>query len=200
MIAIDNLESDLTNGLFSKLNAPNNPLRKDIGNSEIINERDKRKVLCYPETVVNDYIPFYFCVKTPMLYNIYTGYTVKKIPQKELIYLCIPMVELANPNFQWCFTNGNAAMKITKYYNSLSYINSIDWHSIKSTDFRLDNADGDEDRIRKKHSEFLVKNHIPAKYIKGIAVYDLETKNKVEEIIQRLGLDILIKVKRDFYF
>ncbi len=200
MIALDNVESDLTNGLFSKLNSPNNPNRKDIGNTEIISERSRRTVNCYPNSVVNNYVPFYFSVKTPMLYNIYTGHGVPKLSQPNIVYLCVPLLDLATPNFQWCFTDGNAAKVITSYFNNLNDINKIDWRSITSSDFKHDNADGDEDRIRKKHSEFLVKDYVPNNKINRIAVYNNRTKAIVEEIVQKLGLDIIVIVKRDFYF
>lgn len=86
MIAVDNLQADLTNGLFAKLNAPFNINRVTIGNAEIINERDKRKVTCFPNCVVNNFVPFYFAVKTPMLFNIYTGHGTTKINQSKIVY------------------------------------------------------------------------------------------------------------------
>ena len=135
-----------------------------------------------------------------MLYNIITGRGVKKINQKDIIYLCIPLLELANDNFQWCFSDGNAAKRITNFYNDLNDLNKIDWHSIKSEDFRTDNADGDEDRIRKKHSEFLVKKHVPSDKIKGIAVCSNDIKTSVEDIISELDMNIKVKVHKNFYF
>lgn len=200
MIALDNLKADLSEGLFAKLYAPKNPNRVDIGNTEIISERDNRDVSCYEGTVVNDYVPFYFSVKTPMLYNIFTGRGVKQANQKNIIYLCIPLLELANNDFQWCFSNGNAAKKITEFYNDLKKLNKIDWHSIESEDFRIDNADGDKDRIRKKHSEFLVKKYVPSDKIKGIAVCSSDIKSSVEEIVNELDMDIKVRVRKTFYF
>jgi hypothetical protein len=200
MIALNNLESDLTHGLYSKLNAPENPLRQNIGNHEIISERDNRLVTCFPNTVVNNYVPFYFSIKTPMLYNIYTGHGVPQLDQSNIVYLCIPLLDLANPNFQWCFTNGNAAKIITKYFTDLNDINEIDWRSITSEDFRHDNDDGDEDRIRKKHSEFLIKDYVPNNIIKGIIVYNDRIKDIVQGVVDNLGLDISVIVKRNYYF
>jgi ssDNA thymidine ADP-ribosyltransferase DarT-like protein len=200
MIDIDNLETDLTNGLYSKMNAPVDPNRKVIGNAEVISERDKRVVHCYAGTVVNNYVPFYFSVRTPMLFNIYSGYGVKKVHQSKIVYLCVPLLDVAIDNFQWCFTDGNAAKRITTYFTSLDGIDSIDWHSITSTDFKHDNADGDEDRIRKKHSEFLVKDFVPSNLIKGIVVYNEQAKTKVKSITQKLGLEIEPRIVGGFYF
>jgi hypothetical protein len=157
IIPVQNLEDDLLNGLICKNEAPANAKRTVIGNTEIIKERDTREVACFPGTFVNDYVPFYFSVRTPMLLNIMTGRGVPKLPQSEIIYLCFKLTDLATDKFQWCFTNGNAAKRISKFYNDLDDLDKVDWVSIKSTDFGANNADGDEDRVRKKHSDFLSK-------------------------------------------
>ena len=200
MIAIDNLETDLTNGLYSKINAPVDPNRTAIGNAEIISERDRREVTCYPNSVVNNYVPFYFSVRTPMLYNIYSGYGVKQIHQSKIVYLCIPLVDVASDDMEWCFTDGNAAKRITSYYNCLDDINSLDWHSITTTDFKHDNADGDEDRIRKKHSEFLVRDYVPSNRIKVVVVFNQNAETSVKTILRRIGSDVEVKINRGFYF
>lgn len=200
IIPIQNLEYILCDGLQCK-----NVGKKDkgfvtIGSKEIIIQRDTRIVQCYPQTVVNDYVPFYFSVRTPMLYNIKTGVGVNPFPQKDIIYLCCKLSELATDDFQWCFTDGNAAKKISKFFNSLQHIEKLDWHSIKAKDFRDENADGDEDRVRKKHAEFLVKDLVPVHYIKGIAVLNQTIKEQVEKILKDLKLTIEVKIKTDYYF
>lgn len=80
IVPIQNLELLLHDGLYCK-----NADKKDkefviIGSQEIVNQRDTRVVKCYPDTVVNDYVPFYFSVRTPMLYNIITGHGVPASP------------------------------------------------------------------------------------------------------------------------
>lgn len=200
IIPIQNLESVLRNGLFCK-----NANRKDdgfvtIGSIEIISERDIRIVKCHPETVVNDYVPFYFSFRTPMLYNIITGHGVKARPQKEIIYLCCKLEDFLKEEFQWCFTDGNAAKKISRFSTNLKNLNDLDWRSIKTNDFRDENADGDEDRIRKKHSEFLVKDYVPVHFIKGIGVMNREVEEKVKKILIELNLPIEVKIKNEFYF
>jgi len=138
-----------------------------------------------------------------MLYNIITGHGVKSFPQKDIVYLCCKFTDLACDEFNWCYTNGNAAVAITKFFSSFDSINNdIDWRSIETTDFRDENADGDEDRIRKKHAEFLVRNHVPAKYIKKIVVLNIEAKQNVEKILLTLGanIDILVNPNQKFYF
>lgn len=200
IIPIQNLEDDLLNGLICKNKAPANAKRTVIGNTEIITERDNRQVTCFPGTVVNDYVPFYFSIRTPMLLNIKTGRGVSKRPQSEIIYLCIKLTDLATDKFQWCFTNGNAAKLISKFYNDLDDLGKVDWKSIKSTDFGANNADGDEDRVRKKHSEFLVKGKVPTKKLSHIVVLNNTVKTQVETILSKNNLNIKVVVDSKFYF
>jgi hypothetical protein len=200
IIPIQNLEYILRDGLHCKNAGKTDRGFVTIGSKEIITQRDTRIVKCYPDTFVNDYVPFYFSVRTPMLYNIKTGVGVDPFPQESIIYLCCKLSELATDDFQWCFTDGNAAKKITRFARKLASLDLLDWRSIRTTDFRDENADGDEDRIRKKHAEFLVKDHVPVNYIKGIAVLNQPIKEQVEEILEDFGLTINIKIKPEFYF
>src|SRR5690606_17469284 len=119
IIPIQNLEDDLLNGIICKNKAKANAKRIVIGNTEIISERDNRQVTCFPGTFVNDFVPFYFSTRTPMLLNIKTGRGVPQRPQSEIIYLCFKLSDLATDKLEWCFTNGNAAKRISKFYNDL---------------------------------------------------------------------------------
>lgn len=203
MIAIQNLKHDLLNGLYCKNKCVENPKYKTIGNKEIITQRDKASIKCYPEYVVNDFVPFYFSVRTPMLFNIKTGRGVPALPQDDIIYLCFRLIDLTTNEFTWCYTNGNAAKAITKFFNTLENIDTnIDWRSIETTDFRDDNADGDEDRVRKKHAEFLVHEFVPIEKIKGIVVYSQYKMEEVNGILNELDLNIPVKVNPNnkYYF
>jgi hypothetical protein len=197
IIHFENLDFILQNGIYyrSSNNFPSNYV--NIGNSEIITNRDTIPVKCYPGTYVNEYVPFYFAVKTPMLYNIHTGYGVPQIPQHEIIYLACRTGDIVESNLQWCFTDGNAAKAITEFYRDPKDLEKLDWHSIRTKDFRDDNADGDPDRKRKKHAEFLVKDHVPVAFIKAIFVYNEERFKFVEALVKKYGLDIPVKIDNE---
>lgn len=202
IIPVQNLVHILKNGLYCKNAGNTDPDYVAIGSQEVISRRDNVKVKCYDNTVVNDYVPFYFSVRTPMLFNIHTGRGVPPFPQEEIIYLCFKLADLATENFQWCFTNGNAATAITKFFNRLDDLDQLDWHSIATTDFRDQNVDGDEDRVRKKHSEFLVKTHVPVKYLTDIVTLNQIVKERVESIIAECNLEIPVHInpQNKFYF
>jgi hypothetical protein len=197
------LENILSDGLYCKNAGKNTENYMNLGSQDVINRRDTVVVKCFRDTVVNDYIPFYFSIRTPMLYNIITGHGVPAFPQEDIVYLCFRLVDLATNDFKWCYTNGNAAGAITRFYSSLDNIDvNLDWHSIRTTDFRDDNSDGDEDRIRKKHAEFLVKDYVPVKYINKIVAFNKAGEEKGSEVIKKVGLkiEIIISQENKFYF
>lgn len=204
IIPIENLDYHLQHGLYAKKAVAHlDASYISIGSRDVISRRDNRVVDCYPDSVVNDFVPFYFSVRTPMLFNIVTGRGANEYDQKKIIYLCCKFSELATDDFQWCYTNGNASSAISKFYRKVQNIDTkVDWHSVKTNDFRDANADGDEDRIRKKHSEFLVKDHVPVAYIKQIVVINNERKLEVEKLVEKHNRKIAVKISptNQFYF
>lgn len=84
--------------------------------------------------------------------------------------------------------------------SNLKDLDQLDWHSIRTNDFR--NNNGDEDRVRKKHSEFLVKEYVPASQITAIVVMTSAVQSKVQTILDELNLNISIHVNpnKQFYF
>ncbi|MGB5927335.1 MAG: DarT ssDNA thymidine ADP-ribosyltransferase family protein, partial [Cyclobacteriaceae bacterium] len=93
---------------------------------------------------------------------------------------------------EWCFTDGNAAVFTTKYFNDLRDIDQLDWRSIRTHDFRIDNSDNDTDRGRKKHAEFLIKEHVPSAKIAGIVVLNDAVKRRVERIVADCGFQLKV--------
>jgi hypothetical protein len=202
IIHCQNLEYILQNGVYYR-NNPNFPANYvNIGNPEIISSRDTKEVACYPGTMVNDYVPFYFAFRTPMLYNIHTAYGVDGHEQHEIIYLCCRVSDIVASNLQWCFTDGNAAQRFSSFYNDVVNLDDLDWHSIRTTDFRDNNADGDPGRKRKKHAEFLIRNHVPIEYVQRIVVYNQERYDYVAQLLEQYNREIIIRINPDnlFYF
>lgn len=202
IIHFQNLEYILQNGIYYRSSEHFDPNYTNIGSSEIINHRDNVPVKCYPETMVNEYIPFYFGVRSPMLYKIKTGNGVPQIPQEEIIYLVCSFKEITESQLQWCFTDGNAAKYITDFYNNTEDIDKLDWRSIHSTEWTDNNSDGDHDRMRKKHSEFLIKDHVPIEFVKAIVVLTEEKKQFIENILQQNNVNINVHIddKSKFYY
>lgn len=201
MTHIDNIPFILRNGMWSKLSDVADPDFVPIGNPEIICRRtDKSVNINPPGGVLGEFIPFYFAGYSPMLLNIATGYGVNLIPQRNIVFIVCDAIELINHGIPFCFTDGNAAQSVTRFYNNLLLLNELDWNTIRAKIWK--NTDDDYDRVRKKMSEFLLKDHIPACFIKHIIVRNTEAKAKVMKMLDGHSLDcsVMVDVKNEYYY
>lgn len=200
MVHQNNLAYLLANGLH----APN-PNFVPIGNSTLIQQRSDYEVsIVPPNGYLGDYIPFYFGYRSPMLYNIKTGYKgIQQYPQEDIIYLCCDLHELVASGVEWCFTDGHAKSQFTQFFNDLKDLNRVDWQTIYATQWN--NTEQDLDRMRRKQAEFLAKGDVLAKIIVNIVVFNKKAQNFVDNVLNLLSLQIPIRInkqetKNDFYY
>lgn len=74
IVHVDNLASIITDGcLWPDIVMAKRKGAAVIGNNEIKADRLLLPVGCHPGTRVADYVPFYFCPRSVMLYVIYKG-------------------------------------------------------------------------------------------------------------------------------
>ena len=199
MTHIDNVSFIVQNGLWSKLSPVQDPNFVSIGNPDIIDKRTNKTVVVNPPGgVLGEYVPFYFSGHSPMLFNIATGYGVKKVPQKDIVFLVCDALEIVNAGIPYCFTDGNATKAISKFYNTLYGLRELDWPCIHATIWK--NTEDDYDRVRKKMSEFLVKGHVPAGMIREIIVKNPEVEQRVTAMLGHSLSDCKIKVDTDYKY
>jgi hypothetical protein len=71
---IDNLYHDMQHGLVNSKSSQANPDYVQIGDSSLINTRKEIAAPDPPGGTLSDYIPFYLGPRSPMLYQIATGW------------------------------------------------------------------------------------------------------------------------------
>ena len=195
------LEEILVNGMYSKNSGHIIPNYINIGDTDLIKQRDEHIVkIDPPNGHLGDYIPFYFAGHSPMLLNIKTGYRrIKQCPQEDLVYFACKISDVIAQCPQWCFTDGHAKSLITKFYNEVDALSLLDWDTIYLQFWR--STEEDCDRMRRKQSEFLVKTHVPVTCITEIIVLTPTQEKKVKEIESRTGVEIPVYVdKQRKYF
>lgn len=199
MTHIDNVLFIVQNGLWSKLSQIQDPNFVPIGNPDIIDKRTNKTVVVIPPGgVLGEYVPFYFSGHSPMLFNIATGYNVNKVPQKDIVFLVCDALEVVSAGIPYCFTDGNATKAISKFYNTLSGLRELDWDSIRATIWK--NTEDDYDRVRKKMSEFLVKEHIPANLIREIIVKNADAEQRVTVMVGNSLPDCKITIDTNYKY
>lgn len=190
-----NVEHILRFGLCSQYHHQANPNFISIGHTQLIKDRNDKNVIDPPGGTLGQYIPFYFAGHSPMLLKICTAHGgQKRHLQSELIYIRCELKYIFASNLQWFFTDGNAKTIITTYYNRQDDLEKLDWEAIASKEWSNKYS---SDRQRKKMSEFLVKDHIPVKYIESIITKSEHTREHIRLLLSKLNLDIPVYTDRN---
>jgi len=198
---IDNLESIIrADGLYSKNRVSSLGLSyTSIANENIQEQRTTLTIPFNPGGCLHDYVPFFFCIRPPMLYLIKQGgVETYSGNQEEIIYLVTAIELIVKHSLQFVFTDGHAIMKITQFYDSLDELNKIDWKLIRAK-YWADTTD-DPDRKRRRQAEFLLYEHLPWCLIKGLVVFNERMLGTVNEILKGHKHVPKVYVKQGWYY
>ncbi len=143
-----------------------------IGMSAIKRRRvEELEVGCYPGTKVGDYVPFYFCPRSVMLYVIHCANHPEltyRDGQEPIVHLeadLYAVVAWANQTgTRWAFSLSNAGAYYTEFRSRVEDLDQLDWAAIAATDFR--SAEVKE----RKQAEFLVHGRLPFTLVERIGV------------------------------
>ena len=141
-------------------------------------------VTCHPATKVGEYVPFYLCPRSIMLYILHKGNhpdVTYRGGQDAIVHLVADLratVSWAEEHRRlWAFSECNAGTRYANFYNDLADLGRIDWAAVDATDFR------DPGVKEGKQAEFLVHESFPGSLIEGIGVRNVSTCNQVRETL-----------------
>jgi hypothetical protein len=127
---------------------------------------------------VHDYVPVYFGYLSVMLLNLKTGRVVGyNEGQEPLIYLVSTAQSIAESGAGFVFSDGHGLAALTSWYDSLRYLDEIDWNIVCQRYWR-DN-DEDNDRQRRKQAEFLIHGFCDWSLIQEIGVQN----NRIRDMV-----------------
>jgi len=203
LIHVENLPIVLQReGLHAPLHEPSDGLvYKTIHNAEIQSHRQVKPLPCGPGGKIHDYVPFYFCIRSPMLYIIskggVEGYSEG---QEPLIYLITTAQMVAENGIPFVFSDGHGIAYYTDWFCDLADLGKVDWDVIKSK-YWFDTPE-DGDRKRRRQAEFLIYQFCPWSLIMGIAVINVKIKERVERAFARFPSQMHreITVSREWYY
>lgn len=170
-----------------------------IGNRDLISRRMTQTVPIDPGGTLDDYIPFYFCTHSVMLYQIHTGRVVGvDVPQSEVVYLVSSVERLVETGSAFVFTDRHALVVKARYFSDPDRLDELDWRALNSRDFRRDPVD--PERAERRMAEMLVHRNLPGPGLLGIACQDMEACMRLKGEAERLGLPLYVKPRPDWYF
>lgn len=144
-----------------------------IGMSTIKRRRiEKIEVNVHPGSKVGDYVPFYFCPRSIMLYVIHRANHPElsyRGGQQPIVHMEADLqnvVSWAGKNQRrWAFTLSNAGAYYVQFRSTLDALDELDWEAIDNTDFRS------REVKEPKQAEFLLEDSFPFELVERIGVY-----------------------------
>lgn len=173
-----------------------------VGMSKIKRRRlEELTISCHPGTTVGQYVPFYFCPRSIMLYILYRGNLPElgyREGQRPIVHLQGDLhetVRFANEyGVRWAFTNTNAGTRYASFYCSLDRLNEVDWGAVNATDFR-------SAAIKEgKQAEFLVFESFPWSLVEKIGVANQMVLQQVQAVLAEADHKPRACVEQEWYF
>lgn len=196
---IDNVDWDLEHGLQCRSSPIVNPSYRNIGNLDLIEKRKSRVVPIQPGGTLSDYVPFYFTSRSPMLYNIKTGYNgIQKVPMSEIVIYAASLRQLAADGVDYVFTDRHAKLATAKFFRHLSELDRIDWRILQRSDFRYDPAD--PEKMDRYQAEALIHCQLPCAALTAVVCYGQAQASRVSAAVDRRGHKIRVVVRPEMFF
>jgi hypothetical protein len=197
LIHIDNLSVILE---CSGMHAPNHPPEggcdyRAIHNVDIQKIRRQRSIPCGPGGTAHDYVAFYFGRRSPMLYQLHTGWVEDYDEGQEPLIYAVSMVEtIVQAGLEFVFSDGHGIAAFTQWFDNLNDLDKVDWDMVYA-DYWKDIVE-DMDRQRRKQAEFLVHRFCPWGVVNRIGVLNDAVKERVERILDRKNISMPVEVCR----
>lgn len=195
---IANVPWILDHGLCAAGSGQSDPNFRVIGNEDLIGKRKTRPVPIAPHGVLDDYVPFYFCTHSVMLYNIHTGFGVPQQPQRDIVYLVSTVERVRQAQCGFVFTDRHAYVANASYFSDPADLTRLDWTLIRGRDFRRD--PNRPDKMDLRAAEFLVRERLPVATLAGIGCFDEAAAATLRTQIAQRTLTTPVKTKREWYF
>lgn len=175
---------------------------RTIGMSEIKRRRvEQLTVGCHPQTKVGDYVPFYFCPRSVMLYVIHMANHQElayRGGQGPIIHLEADLravIAWADGDSRpWAFSLSNAGARYTEFRNQINDLDEIDWTAIGARDFR------DPEVKEAKQAEFLVYDACSFELFQRIGVRSPDVAQRVTSTVAGLVHRPTVEVQVGWYY
>jgi hypothetical protein len=159
------------------------------------------EVPCHHGTRVGEYVPFYFCPRSIMLYILHMANHPDLAyhgGQRPIVHLQADLAATLhwadNSGIQWAFSDRNAGASIASFYSRVEDFDKINWSAVAATDFRpLQVKEG-------KQAEFLFYKSFPWELIEEVGVVDEKVKHRLDTILERAEHRPLVVIHGNWYY
>jgi hypothetical protein len=142
---------------------------------------------------VGEFVPFYFCPRSPMLYTINLGNTGRPPGcQTTILHLVSRVGYAVGLGVPWAVSDGNAGAFHTTFESTLQAIDNLDWKAIEAS-FWAENR-------HQKQAEFLVADVFPWEGIHEIGCQNAGVANEVTRLLAGRNHRPKVSIRTGWYY
>ena len=172
-----------------------------IGMSAIKRRRLSLQIDCHPGDYVGDYVPFYFCPRSIMLYVIHCAnheelaYRGGQDPIVHLVADLHDVVAWADgQGRRWVFSLSNAGAVYAQFRKNLDDLEEINWSAVTASDFR-------PPEIKEgKQAEFLVHKSFPWELVSRVGVRSMGIKIQADAALAPAAHHPTVESQPSWYY
>jgi hypothetical protein len=151
------------------------------------------RVACCGNRFVGEFVPFYFCPRSPMLYTINIGKT-GRLPgcQRTIIHLVGTVASGIAQSRPWAISDGNAGARHTTFSPDLAALVGLDWTSIRATHW--------PGKTHQKSAEFLVADFFDWSGFHAVACHNAAVAQQVQNMLTNHAHRPTVRVEPNWYY
>ncbi len=151
------------------------------------------RVDCCGGRFVGEFVPFYFCPRSPMLYTVNIGKTGRTPGcQRTIVHLVSTLAAGISQNRAWAISDGNAGAFHASFSSDLAALAELDWPAIRATQW--------QGRTHEKSAEFLLADFFDWQNFHAIGCYNAEMAQEVQSILASTAHRPNVNVERNWYY
>lgn len=165
----------------------------------------RRPVSCHRGTMVGEYVPFYFCSRSVMLFLLHRandenlGYRGGQEPiitlEADLRTVVTRADKAGRP---WAFSLGNASALYQEFRADLAHLPEIRWDYVGARQWS--GRDVSKDVKEGKQAEFLVHERFPWSLVSAIGVVNVAMQEKVRGLLEGAEHRPPVHVRTNWYY
>ncbi|KMO32528.1 type II toxin-antitoxin system toxin DNA ADP-ribosyl transferase DarT [Methylobacterium aquaticum] len=173
-----------------------------IGMEKLKANRRRFPVKCHPQTRVAEYVPFYFCPRSIMLFTLAKrnhaeiGYQGGEASIVHLVADLRRVVRSAEKHERiWAISLSNAASAYAEFRASLDALEEVRWDCVAATEWG-----GRRDVKDAKAAEFLIHGSFPWAGIHAIGVQNLKVRQRVLAFLEESAHRPSVSIEPHWYY
>ena len=151
------------------------------------------RVDCCGGRFVGQFVPFYFCPRSPMLYTVNLGKTGRAPGcQRSIIHLVSTLSTGISQNRPWAISDGNAGAFHAAFSTNLAALAGLDWAAIRATQW--------QSRTHQKSAEFLLADFFDWSGFFAVGCQNEATAQQVQNMLMQTVHRPTVKIEPDWYY